>query len=787
MPRNVRFTPRQRHALTPPAANGPGGAGHAVVIDDQAFWSGKDFQFAINNKGTFPRFYRVVVTNLSADTDYALFSQYGKLDPNTLIEVEPGGGYEISLVLGGDAEHEPDSPRQFQIYVQQFATRDESDAPKTLFDRMLKWIPKPDERSLYLTTAQEEIKVRPWKRRIQFDASLVNRSFLPVTADIRALPSDEGKAAGLEGASEKLREPVPAQTEQPVLVDVSLDRPLKQPVVLSVDAAVEIPDMGVTQTVPARTVRIVPVPLLRAWQDWLVLAGVLFLLVWALFGMPPVVHPTATLTIYFEGPLPANFDPAKAMAVVVKAVDDVGATIPDTTVRANHPSVNGNMVTYRIDWGWRFRGPRWSWNRSRLNIEIRPGEQPGMLAGYESKPHILRSQDGQRDVTYSMEYGVKPSQAAATLTRSLHVALLLTVDPAHAPSDNDINVEVRDNGVTVLTTKLQPGQPISIPDDKLGATNNISITATAGNGATASAGGTLQPQADPIPFALKFGIRNASVSIAAGDPQTPFRYVIKDNQGILKESDSPGGPVTEMVQARAKNVQVIVTASGKTVVNASFPISPDVPATVPPWKAPAAPELPPIGGGTVPPPITPVGGDNGHTVGGGGTNGGASRAHQGGGSSVAVQGAGGAVNKKRVEQWCQSINIFPAANAIYAAMNKPDALHLMVGKPLLSDGKTHLSVSADKKCWIQVYEIYSSGSVRERLGDNGEYVIGTGSERGWLITRPTSIDSDATDVVSYVVIAHAATEGADELAKNLVEYLDVKNATGWAIQGVNVH
>ena len=132
--------------------------------------------------------------------------------------------------------------------MQEYVTQDEDSPNEFVMNEALKWIPRPNADTIFLTTPAREIRVRPWpwKQRIKFEASLVNRSYLPITAQVRALPGEDGVEAGLEGAQERLSEAVPPLREQPVLCDITLEKKLTQPVLLTVDAQTRIPDLEMT-------------------------------------------------------------------------------------------------------------------------------------------------------------------------------------------------------------------------------------------------------------------------------------------------------------------------------------------------------------------------------------------------------------------------------------------------------------------------------------------------------------------------------------------------------------
>lgn len=793
MAKNVRLIPQHRKRLQPSETNGTeaNGAARAVVVDEQTYWTGRDYAFTVVNDSIYPRWYRIVVTNLKYRTEYLVFTPDGPLPEESMLALEGGDQARITIILGGEVQGDPKTPRQFEIYVQQYVTPDARGEYELLLNDKLQWIPRPDNDSIAVTVTPDTIRVRPWQRRAQFAVALANRSYLPVQARIRAVPAEENKAAGLEETVETLRDPIAAQEEQPVLCDVTIAPNLKDVVSLNVGADVDIPALDITRTTPTQRVEIVPVPLLKAWQDWVVVGVGVFLLVWLLVGIPPFVHPYTQVVIHFVGTPPVGAKPTD-IDITLTPIDSENrsANLPQLH-GTPAPTLHNDTFIYNFDWGWMFRGFRWTWNDYKLKLSI--PSNPKYLAFDNMEDHPL---DGE----ISRRFGVDHSRFIVDWNKAK--AILLTVnfvgDNKPKPTD-DVSLQVLLDGTPVLTDKYFPGKQFQLPDDKVAKSTAYQVRVIASNvttGADADSGVIpLKPDIQPHDIPLRIGVKTATITIPSGDPVVAFQWEVRTDSGETKRGSSSGGSVLVPVAMHSakEKATVIVNTSGMPAYQKPLPLNPDVPADFGPWKGKQSTGNPEGTGSSGGKKDDDGKGDKKSGGGAGGTPGGSGGKQSTGQSGSGGKNGGGNGGKNgggthsqilvdvRVPAWCAALGKPELAKDLVMMMSAPNALEitrLFVSAP---DAEKNYSVSfnVSDSCYVQIYETAGNGNIQPLLvglDGNPSPVLAKAEE---LFKREFPMDK-GYDQIIVLACKESPMPGTD---LNALLEQRAASLVGWAIAG----
>lgn len=773
MSKRVLLTPLQRKNLAPAmTAEERRVAAAAVVIDEQTYWTGKDFSFGLDNTRNFTRWYRVAVTNLEAGTEYIIFTQDGRLDESRLVEVEAGGQLDVTIILGGDSEIEPNAPREFEIYVQEYPTPNENGPSNLVFNEKLRWIPKPNKQNIYVTLDHPVVKVRPWQREAHFEVSLVNRSYLPLTAEVYASPLEGGKEAGLEGTQTALQEALPPQNEQPVNCVVTVPKRLKTPIQMAVEADYAVPALGVTdQHTEPQSVVIEPLPFFKVWYDWLLVALAALLLFTLLFGMPPIVHPATRLTLKFDNSTPPGNSGDLAVTLIPTPSNPGGATLPPC-VGVPVP-VRGAYV-YDFNWGWMWKGFRWGWAENDLNLKVEATKQKELYVNYSlgSLPipdGKIRSSSGVSNSELTLEVGKKGTG----------LAVVPEIAPENAPSNTD---QILIHGTVIPhgggekkdfhDIPYVKGKPFTVPCSQDDLPVDINIIAETGQHLRGLGEVDNVQSLDSHPRCIiKFSkLPSATINIPAGNPQTPYAYTIAvPGQPVIKQQAQKGEAcaVTIPMTTQTAEATLDIQAMGQSVLHKVLPITAGMPVDAPVWVPPASPIIggnplnpPTSGGGSTKPPIT-------------------------GGPSNPTQ-----ANNPSVDQACKRLLLGEYAQSLNAEQQKVDHLDLQFRVIKQELGEVKLILKPNKGCWVQVYGVYKSNpGAKDTVflkSDGSGVKAPLYLNQGQEINYPYGLDKG---VDAYIVLGWAqppTPEVQDDLITVLKTEQDVSKVTGWAIQLVPV-
>jgi hypothetical protein len=783
---NITIIPQERRAVRP--LSGPQsdrGPGHDVVIDSQTYWTGRNYEFGLEHDDpTYPRYYRIAVTNLRWKQEYIVESQFGVFDENELITVAPNEKYQITVKFGGEQERDPEDPREFQLIVDEYATQHGS--PNRILDESLIWVPKPDEQSVDIEVADSEARIRPWQRKATFDVALVNRSYHAVTADVRVEPNEDGKKVGIAATHYPLREAIPSLTEQPVTCVVRTDRRIKEPVVLNVDAAVETPALGLKRETAAKTVRVVPVPLLHVWYDWAVALLAAIALLWLLIGIPPWTSPSVTVVLHFRDAIPAGAHHIDLKPKLTSRAGDQPGQFGDATkLPGSSESPDKKTFTYRFQWTPRFSGFRLFrlfLPEEKVIATVTP--EKGTEQTYAGMFTRL-STDGVPVATISADRGVVPFEKKPgdtidlTIPEDIGYGGPVVLDPPPAAGHN-ITVRFLLNGVP-LPDQL-PDKPYS-PDLRFWLSAKTKDAASGELSAEAKDLDTGYAWDGKIPITLgsentlrlrKQGVQTATVDIPIPDPPGAFTYVITDvdHKNVeLARDQSSGRSITPVVVPLIKGkckADVLVTgkddgkqwaltqglnlAPDNTVesIQPKQPAGPNPPVPVPPVPNPPV-LVPPVPNPPKPVPPKP--------------------------------------NPKRVleiKNLCAELQIFGMAEQI-SAQSAGHKAFTVKAEANLSGQHVHTVISANRHCWFQIYDCKVINGIRHadpQLTSDGEIIVAGADEPGPVelnVGQQQDISWQA-DSDDYVLLAWAADQPVDP-KKDLLEYLKSPGADagGWTV------
>jgi hypothetical protein len=808
---NARITSKQRQKIAVVAADERSEGLRQVVIDERTVWTGKPFGFAVGNGTRYERWYRVSVTDLTPD-DYVLYTQDQQISGEDFVPVPPSGEAIFTVITGGMDERQPSQPQPFEVIVLEYALPDE-DSPHSITAHFeLQWIPGSRPEDIAVETFPEAVPVRPWDRRARFEIMVSNRGHLPVSVGLRVGPSGNGAAPT---AVLPLEEPLPPLQKQTLTCTLPLESRFKEPVGLraSADVAVRGREQSFAVEAP-RLVRLVPVPFLRAWQDWVAVAVAGFLLVWLLWGMPPFVHTHARVTLHFTEGLPPNITP-QDLSVSLTPVnrDQPGRRYP---AQGGHPlpATAKNQLEYEFDWGWRWRAFRWQWKKNELSLSIDPGKKKALLTAYELSPRLLAG------VRQSSEFGVFPRRMIVPLELASGVTFGIAFDPGflkRAASEQAVNLTFAVDGEEKLTKKFLTNRlgslpPIRLPENSIqeGKRADVTITAqTLPNMREAEA--TIRgvtPTTEKYQINLQpRGARVATVSIPGSDG-APFDYVIKDSatNQMLKKGSSGGEALAASIPLDAASKEAIVNVSaagGAKPISRPVTLKPGETSSFGDWESKVKPQ--PSGPGPVP--IKPLQTGPGPVI----INPPQTRPKpvitkqpqprpvpviinppQTRPRPVEPHSVG--LPPKQVENWSNPLDITGSADALIEESKKPDALRLTTFKAAPGQGgQFTLSVTANQSCYVQIYDIERNEAgqvdrVDEVLGPDETTYPGMlrKTPKPWLLEKGKRLSVTLRSTGSreeYVALAVRAGDEPpqDKLEEQLNQAGDA--VSGWTIGG----
>lgn len=773
---------KQKQKLAPtPAQARPDGAG-AVVVDDQTVWTGRPFEVTVENKdGRLTFWYRIYVTNLDPG-DYALSTSDGTAIGEGLIPLLPGGRLVVTGSVGAADGAQPSGPRPFEVRVYEFATPDENGPNRFAGGLEWLWIPTPQASEVAVSAAPETVKVRPWQRQAHFDIAVANRSYLPVAVALRVAEAGDGKAGGQPAASgvgQKamvLNEPLPPLEERTLDCSLAVAK-LKAPVDVGVAADIEVEGVMAPFTASApQPVHVVPVPLLRAWQDWVVAAIGAFLLVWLLFGMPPWVHPRARVVLTFDG------GPAQGMQA-----QDLELSLAPADLDQKFPTRVGRPVTsssrdrfeYLFDWGRTMRGFRWGWHRSdlRLSIKVLDEKRKPLYQDYDFADRRL----GNAVIT--THAGVSPGEIPLLLTTQPGIIFRVNLaNTNHLPEGDEINLSFLVDGQVKWQGKFGKGAPIPpirLPDDAVSGNKPTSVTIRAEalpSTLEASRVVAASRSKDPYAVDLTFAMKGATVSIPVGEPPAPFAYVVKDPGGqVIKSGSSQGAVQVDVpMSSAARNVLVNVSCGGKLRQSKIVALKPGATTDLGAWKSSdgAPPEGNPPGNETPPGNIVPIEPPPG-----------------GGGGNPPAAPETPKLAAEDVQKWCMPLGLAGATKRLVSASANAATLQIAVEAVPPSAPEFTLNLTPTQACWVQVYDVnLDINKVKPLLARDGGFILVDEDPWPWTVkageTKSIPIRKEAGEDHQYVVLAVVAKrwqKGAD--LKDQLRRTTQGELSAWAIGG----
>lgn len=301
-------------------------------VDDNVVWNGYEMSFSIGNDTEYPRWYRITIANLRPQ-EYALqFEVDGDYkDPTQLIEMAPREQGNGLLVLQHPTEL--NEPREFEIILTEFKTRDENGPRDILGKEKFEWVPIPKADDIRVEVKPRRAPIRPWRKEGRLEMVVSNRGFFPVTAELELKPRDANKKTleQLEPIQISITEPLEPFQEEIISLTVPLETlPKKEPIRMEAVGTATIRGPEEPMSVSSkRTADLTYVPFLRAFvPDWPLLGLGLILITWLLFGLPPFYKKEPRVIVWFEG-----HHPGELPAGVNFGDLDVKFKIPNTTIK----------------------------------------------------------------------------------------------------------------------------------------------------------------------------------------------------------------------------------------------------------------------------------------------------------------------------------------------------------------------------------------------------------------------------------------------------------------------
>lgn len=427
------------------------------LLDEGAVLTGQAIDFSIVNGTPYPRWYQVVITNLYP-TEYSLYSDsYGMVDADTLIMLNANDSCSLTLCLESDLERPRTTPCTFEVIVMEYPVPDTEVQGSIYFYKEYQLLPPVNPQSIKVNAYPKVVLVRPWHRSVRLNVSISNRSYLSLSARLRLnLLDSKGKSVPMND-----EEPVldlgrlEGLQEQRVTCLLPLDQKPQQPLQLQpvVEATVLRTGERIQRTTE-RPVQVNFVPFLKIWwPDWLISGVMLALLIGILFGFPPLYRPEARIRLHFEGlhegQLPAGLDP-RDLKVTVEVTDARGIKFPYICLYRPYTERGVNGIEFYKRWGWQKRGLRFLWTPQPLSLKIEPDPRRDRTGQVSAKLKSYNLENMQVDPNWAVdpaEPGVIPPIVVVSIPRKERLEVTVRLPSNWPKTDTEVAIEARINGV----------------------------------------------------------------------------------------------------------------------------------------------------------------------------------------------------------------------------------------------------------------------------------------------------------------------------------------------------
>lgn len=427
------------------------------LLDESAVLMGQAIDFSIVNGTPYPRWYQVVITNLYP-TEYSLYSDsFGMVDADTLIMLNANDSCNLTLRLESDLERPRTAPCAFEVIVMEYLVPDTEVQGNIYFYKEYQLLPPVNPQSIKVNAYPKVVLVRPWHRGVRLNVSISNRSYLSLSARLRLnLLDSKGKLVPMDDEEPLLDlGRLEGLQEQHVTCLLPLDQKPQQPLQLQpvVEATVLRTGERIQRTTE-RSVQVNFVPFLKIWwPDWLIGGVILALLIGILFGFPPLYRPEARIRLHFEslheGQLPAGLDP-RDLKVTVEVTDARGIKFPYICLYRPYTERGVNGIEFYKRWGWQKRGLRFLWTPQPLSLKIEPDPRRDRTGQVSAKLKSYNLQNIQVDPNWAVdpaEPGVIPPMVVVSIPRKERLEVTVRLPSSWPKTDAEVAIEARINGV----------------------------------------------------------------------------------------------------------------------------------------------------------------------------------------------------------------------------------------------------------------------------------------------------------------------------------------------------
>jgi hypothetical protein len=653
-------------------------------LGEQVLLPGQHIQFFILNGGDYPRWYRVFVTNL-LPSEYSISTDWYEVDIESLIMLNPNERCDLLLSLKSDPEHPRTTPCTFEVIVAEYQSPDSEEYLSIYSRKEYQLVPPIDAQAIKVSAPRETIVVRPWHRAARIELTVTNRSYLPISVRHRLnLLDRQGKPLPLDGDGNGASEQMDAMEIQHRECLLPLTRRLQEP--LQVQPIVEATVLGTGERIQRtmeRPLQVVPVPFLKSWwPDWLIVGLALILLVGILFGFPPIYRPEARIRLHFdglpEGQLPRGLEP-RDLKVTIEVIDSRGVKRPYICLYRPYSDRGITGIEFYKRWGWEKRGLRFLWNPLNLSLRLEPDpkrDQTGRVSQLLKPYDLDRIQVDPNWMIDPAEPGVVPPIVSVIVPRKEKIEVIVPLPAGWPQEDTEIMVEARVNGAPskdspkrVSLSGGHPTQPV-LPFDlsgqvEKGSEASVELIAKSNLSGYKSEGNIKVKPGLPVPAVKMTRPRperpeyNLSIS---SEPLGAKVYIDGQEKGITpyeSNAELPKGKQTITILIKMEGyedyiIQKRVQAGQQVTVNAV--LKPRKPIEPLPVKPPPSPN---IGSGT-----------------------------------------GGSKDNKSITRWLSLLGRLDARPLFEQRSSLQVNIEIIPHK----GREITLIVSANKPCWVQLYQ-----------------------------------------------------------------------------------
>ena len=274
------------------------------LTDSSLVWPGKTDTF--NYQNDEPVDYRVSLTITDLEPSYYMRRPAigGQWQQDQSVLLQPGQQTKFEVVFTQPPNVENAARRSFSYVLTLFDPRRANDQGEVVGDVPMRWVPLPKSSDLKIGANPPVVIARPWRRAALFNLEFLNRSQLPPSVSLNILRAEN--KAKLDAEPEQVAtvsQSLPSLT--PGVWRIIIPPPAARGSYLAtISGTAKVADGKDYPLHLAKPVFVRYVPWLRAFKDWLVLLGSLFLLLLIIYGIPARRGPTVRLQVEKLSPPP---------------------------------------------------------------------------------------------------------------------------------------------------------------------------------------------------------------------------------------------------------------------------------------------------------------------------------------------------------------------------------------------------------------------------------------------------------------------------------------------------